>query len=348
MTQQRHHRPLNILLAACALAWLPGSAFAQVQAAASPLPSTITAGIPGVVAAGTRIELIKEGFSGTEGPVALPDGSFAFTETQAARITRIAPDGTISTLLSDTNGANGLGFGAHGELYAVQVQQPRVGIIYPPERAKTLVERYEGAPFGRPNDLVVSQLGHVYFTDSGAQAPRPPQSGASATPAPVPKADQPTPNKPAVYRIGNDGSVKRLANDIERPNGIQLSPDEKVLYVANTAGEYVLAYDLADDGTVGPKRNFAKLEGWRTTETGATSSGADGLAVDARGRLYVASTVGIQVFSPEGQPLGIIALPKAPQNIAFAGPGKRTLYVVGRGAAYKIATIASGYGGRAK
>jgi gluconolactonase len=335
-----HPRIRALMLAAFAFVYLPNLASAQEQPAANAV-STVAAGIPGVVAAGTRIELIKEGFSGTEGPVALPDGSFAFTETQAARITRIAPDGTVSTLLENTNGANGLGFGAHGELYAVQVLQPRVGIIHPPERARTLVERYEGATFGRPNDLVVSQLGHVYFTDSGAN-----RAAQGAAPA-APKADQPEPNKPAVYRIGNDGSVKRLANDIERPNGIQLSPDEKVLYVANTAGEYVLAYDLADDGTVGPKRNFAKLEGWRKTDTG-TSSGADGLAIDARGRLYVASTAGIQVFSPEGQPLGIIALPKSPQNIAFAGPGKRTLYAVGRGSAYKIATLTAGYAGRAK
>jgi gluconolactonase len=335
------HRLINpVLLAASALACLPGTALSQQ--APSPV-GTVTTGIPGVVASGAAIELIKEGFNGTEGPVALPDGSFAFTETQAARITRIAPDGSISTLLENTNGANGLGFGAHGELYAVQVAQPRVGIIHPPERAKTLVERYEGAGFGRPNDLVVSQLGHVYFTDSGANRAAQP---AGAAPA-APKADQPPTNKPAVYRIGNDGSVKRLANDIERPNGIQLSPDEKVLYVANTAGEYVLAYDLADDGTLGAKREFAKLAGYRQTDTG-WSSGADGLAVDARGRLYVASTAGIQVFSPEGQALGIITLPKAPQNIAFAGPGKRTLYAVGRGAAYRIATLTAGYAGRAK
>ncbi|MFZ5528498.1 MAG: SMP-30/gluconolactonase/LRE family protein [Pseudomonadota bacterium] len=335
------HRLINpVLLAASALACLPGTALSQQAPSAV---GTVTTGIPGVVASGAAIELIKEGFSGTEGPVALPDGSFAFTETQAARITRIAPDGAISTLLENTNGANGLGFGAHGELYAVQVLQPRVGIIHPPERAKTLVERYEGAGFGRPNDLVVSQLGHVYFTDSGANRTAPP---AGAAPAAA-KTEQPPTNKPAVYRIGNDGSVKRLANDIERPNGIQLSPDEKVLYVANTAGEYVLAYDLADDGTLGAKREFAKLAGYRQTDTG-WSSGADGLAVDARGRLYVASTAGIQVFSPEGQALGIITLPKAPQNIAFAGPGKRTLYAVGRGAAYRIATLTAGYAGRAK
>ncbi|MEO7579780.1 MAG: SMP-30/gluconolactonase/LRE family protein, partial [Massilia sp.] len=130
-------------------------------------------------------------------------------------------------------------------------------------------------------------------------------------------------------------------------NGIQLSPDEKVLYVANTYGEHVLAYDIGADGKLGARRNFAKLEGYRKTDTGF-SSGADDLAVDAAGRLYVASTAGIRVFSAKGEALGIIALPKPPQNLAFAGAGKQTLYVVGRGAAYRIATLSTGFAGRAK
>lgn len=300
------------------------------HAGATPVGAPL-AGIAGVVAPGTSVELIREGFTGTEGPLVLPDGSLIFTETVANRITRIGADGSTSTFLDNSNGANGLGFGPSGALYAVQVLQPRVGIIYPPERARTLAEQFEGAPFGRPNDLVVDRRGNVYFTDSGAAA----------------KPDQPAPARPAVYRIGADGALERLASDIERPNGIQLSPDEKVLYVANTAGEHVLAYDIGADGRLGPRRDFARLEGWRKTDTG-TSSGADGLAVDSAGRLYVASTAGIQVFSARGEALGIIALPKPPQNLAFAGPDKKTLYVVGRGAAYKIAVLSAGYGGRAK
>lgn len=303
--------------------------------AASVQAQEVTPAIAGVVTAGTKVELIKEGFNGTEGPVALPDGSFAFTETLANRITRIAADGSTSTFLDNSNGSNGLGFTANGDLYAVQVLKPRVGIVYPAAKAKVLVEQFEGKAFGRPNDLVVTPQGTVYFTDSG--------------PAPnaQPKPDPATVNKPAVYQITPTGDVKRLANDIERPNGIQLSPDNKVLYVANTAGEHVLAFDIAADGSVGPRRNFARLEGWRKTDTG-TSSGADGLAVDAEGRLYVASTVGIQVFSKQGEALGTIPLPKAPQNLAFAGPDKKTLYVVGRGSAYKIAVLTPGVAGRAK
>ncbi|HEX3139981.1 MAG TPA: SMP-30/gluconolactonase/LRE family protein, partial [Rhizobacter sp.] len=97
------------LLAACAQAptALPTAAHTTV--------------IPGVVSAETPIELIKEGFSGTEGPVALPDGSLIFTETQANRITRIAADGSTSTYHDNSNGSNGLGFTANGDLYAVQV-----------------------------------------------------------------------------------------------------------------------------------------------------------------------------------------------------------------------------------
>lgn len=312
-------------------------ALGPVPAAFALQSAGTTPAIAGVVAAGTPIELIREGFKGTEGPLGLPDGSLLFTETQDQRITRIAPDGSVSSFLDNSNGANGLGFAPNGDLVAVQVADTRVGVVHPPERARSLVERFEGRRFGRPNDLVVDRRGTVYFTDSGANAA---QAGAAA-------ADTDAVAPPAVYRISPAGALQRIAADIERPNGIQLSPDEKVLYVANTWGEHVLAYDIADDGSIGPRRNFARLAGYRKTDTGY-SSGADGLAVDAQGRVYVASTVGVQVFGPKGEALGVIELPKPPQNLAFAGADKRTLYVVGRGAAYRIATLAAGHPGRAK
>lgn len=298
-----------------------GSVFAQGNG---------TPAIEGVFAAGTPIDLIKEGFEGTEGPLPLPDGTVIFTETQANRITQIAADGSTSTFIASSGGANGVGFNAAGELVAVQTVKPSIAVIYPADKARTLVDQYEGKPFNRPNDLVVDRRGGVYFTDPGAR----PEPGQPAPPT-------------AVYYLSPKGTLQRLATDIERPNGIQLSPDEKTLYVANTGGEYVLSYDVKRDGSVSGRRNFAKLEGVQKTETGV-SSGADGLAVDAKGRLFVASTAGIQVFDTKGQSLGIVPLPKAPQNLAFAGPGKKTLYVVGRGAAYRIATLTAGYEGRAK
>jgi gluconolactonase len=322
---------LVLLMTACAQT--PSSA----PTAQSPGPTAAapSPGIPGVFTAGTPIEFIKDGFKGTEGPLGLSDGSRIFTETQDNRITRIGEDGSITPFLADTNGANGLGLNPAGDLVAVQVVKTRVGVIHPAGKVKVLADQFEGKPFGRPNDLVVAKDGTIYFTDSGVNR----QPGQ-----PAPSTDT---AKPAVYRITTQGQLQRLAADIERPNGIQLSPDEKVLYVANTAGEHVLAYDLGTDGKVGARRNFAKLAGFRQTANGS-SSGADGLAVDALGRLYVATNVGIEVFSAEGEALGTVPLPRQPQNLAFAGKDKRWLYIVGRGGAWRIATLTPGHFGRAK
>src|SRR6185503_18286831 len=107
-------------------------------------------------------------------------------------------------------------------------------------------------------------------------------------------------------------------------------------------------FDVAADGSVSNKRNFAKLAEVTTDAKGGMNSGADGLAIDSAGRLYVASNPGVQVFSSTGQALGVIPTPVRPQNIAFAGPGKGTLYIVGRGNVYKVALQAKGFAGRAK
>jgi gluconolactonase len=128
---------------------------------------------------------------------------------------------------------------------------------------------------------------------------------------------------------------------------VSLSPDEKTLYVADTFGEYVLAYQVASGGAVSQPKNFARLAGFKQTENGP-SSGADGLAVDAQGRLYVASSAGVEVFDRRGKALGVIELPKAPQNLAFAGSSGNALYVVGRGAVWKIDTLTRGPANRAK
>ncbi len=318
------HKFITIGLTAVAALLLHGQA-----SAAEP----VTPAIAGVVAGGVKIELVKDGFNGTEGPITLPDGGLIFTETKAERIIRIQPDGAVSTFLEKTNGANGLAFDNDGLLYAVQVLKPRVGVIYPAGKEKNLVENDQGTPFQRPNDLVRDQQGGLYFTDSGTRA--------------TPENPNPPKSNPGVYYLSPAGELKRLANDIERPNGITLSKDEKTLYVANTLGEQVFAFDLSAPGVAGNRRHFAKLEGWQNTEQG-WSSGADGLAIDELDRLYVTSNAGIEVFDKQGQALGVIPIPKKPQNLAFAGQDKKTLYVVGRGAVYKLPVLTAGFKGRAK
>jgi len=194
------------------------------------------------------------------------------------------------------------------------------------------VDSYEGKPLARPNDLVVDKRGGVYFTTAWIN----------------PDQNPPPPPQPlAVYYITPAGKTLRIAEGIERPNGIQLSPDERTLYVNNSNGEYMLAFDIQADGTVRNRRNFAKYDGVTRTAARITS-GADGLAIDSQGRVYACTRVGIQVFSAQGQHLGTIPLSRAPQNLAFAGTDKKTLYVVGRGAAFKVQMLAQGFTGRAK
>jgi len=298
---------------------------------------TTATAIPGVVAAGTRIEVIKSGFNGTEGPIGMADGSLLFTETQANRITRIDQDNNLTTFLENTNGSNGLAFDAKGRLISVQTTPGKtlIGVIYPKGQEATLSDNFDGKPFGRPNDLVVDKKGGVYFSEPGPNA-------TPGQPAPAP------PLTPAVYYVPAGGKSMRIAEGIARPNGIQLSPDEKTLYVNDTAGEYALAFDIKPDGSVGNRRNFAKYPTVNKTPAGAFNSGADGLAIDNEGRVYVVSLGGVHVFSPKGGLLGTIPLSLQGQNIAFAGADKNTLYIVGRGAAFKVRLLTEGYRGRAK
>ncbi len=308
------------------------------QAPAPPVVAETTAtAIPGVIAAGTKIEVIKSGFTGTEGPIGMSDGSLLFTETQANRITRIDKDNNITSFLENTNGSNGLAFDSKGRLISVQTTPGKalIGVIYPKGQEATLSDNFDGLPYGRPNDLVVDKKGGVYFSEPGPNATpgQPPPTPALAA---------------AVYYVPAGGKSMRIAEGIVRPNGIQLSPDEKTLYLNDTAGEYVLAFDIKPDGSVGNRRNFAKYPTVNKTPAGAFNSGADGLAIDNDGRVYVVSLGGVHVFSPKGELLGTIPLSLQGQNIAFAGADKKTLYIVGRGAAFKVRLLAEGYRGRAK
>ncbi len=285
---------------------------------------SVASGIPGVLRAGAVIEVVREGIDGTEGPLPQADGSLLFTENRAGRILRIAPDGSSSVWLEDSGGANALALSPQGEIVAALTATPGIGIVKAGEAPRVLAGSFEGQPFNRPNDLVVGRRGQVYFTDPGANP------AAGETPKPV-----------AVYQLTAAGHVQRIAAEVERPNGIALSPDERTLYLADTAGEWLLAFDVDAGGAVSGQRRFARLAAYQQTDTGPRS-GADGLAVDAEGRVYVATSAGVEVFSPRGEALGVLALPKAPQNLAFAGEDRSTLYVVGRGSVYRVATLTRG------
>ena len=299
----------------------------QEQAPEASLTDSVTPGIPGIVAAGTKIEFIKDGFDGAEGPAPLPDGSMIFSEIDGNRITKVAQDGSTSPFVEPSGDSNGIGFDATGRLIATQNTEGKTGIavVYPPGSETFLASDYEGEPFDRPNDLVIAKNGGVYFTDPGPQR---------------------------IFYIPPGGKAVLAADGkkdgITRPNGIQLSPDEKTLYVNDIRGEYMVAYDVQSDGSLTNKRNFAKYVGVETRPEGGFAAGADGMAVDGAGNVYTTSNAGVDVFDSQGMHLGTIHTPRHPQNLAFAGPDKKTLYLVGRSSVFRIQMIAQGHMGRSK
>jgi gluconolactonase len=286
--------------------------------------TTTTKAIKGVLGEATPVVLVRDGFKAVEGPLAQPDGGLLFGDNQSNQIVRIAPDGTVSSWFDNSGGANALTRTPAGDIVATLVGDKVVAVMKPGSPPRPLVNGYNGTPFNRPNDLVASRRGDIYFTDTAA-------AGATAPALPS-----------ALYQITDKGELLRITTDIARPNGVALSPDDGTLYVANTAGEYIIAFNLDRKGRVGKRRDFAQLAMPPPQNGAPASSGADGIAVDEEGRLYVATTLGVQVFSSKGKPLGTIEMPKQPQNLAFAGPGRTSLYVVGRGAVYRISTLTHG------
>jgi gluconolactonase len=156
--------------------------------------------------------------------------------------------------------------------------------------------------------------------------------------------------KKGLLYLAPNGSVIQVDDQLEAPNGLVLSPDERVLYAADSFGDTLIAFDVGKDGALTNRRPFGHLEGaTRRTASGVLRS-ADGLAVDAQGRVYAATRIGVEVLSPSGQHLGTIPITGGTgmQNLAFAGATKQTLFVVGARAIWRIRMEAQGYRGRAK
>ena len=295
-------------------------------AAALAGPPALAQGLQGIIAPGAQPDAVQSGFQFTEGPVWSPDGSLYFSDVRANRIYRLGADGKATVYAENTEGANGLAFDRRGHMLAVQGGGACVSRVQD-GRFTPLAQKVGDRPLVRPNDLIPDARGGVYFTDPGAR------------PMPGETPDR----KPSVYYMRPDGTVVLVDDTVARPNGISLSLDGKTLLVADSMGEWVIGYDVQPDGTVRNRRQFARLR-----DVEAARSGADGMAVDSRGRLYVTSTTGIQVFDPRGEHLGTITVPKKPSNLAFGGPDRKTLYITAGDTLYRLRMAAEGPRDRAK
>lgn len=265
----------------------------------------------------------------TEGPTVDAQGNVYFTDTANARIFRLSTDGVRTVFREPSNRANGLIFDAQGRLIACEgsdetVNEPRVTRTEMlTGKVETLADRFEGKRLNEPNDVTLDGMGRIYFTDRPRAIPDREQTGLNA-----------------VYRIDPDGSLHRILAqpEIEKPNGIVISPDDKTLYLIEShpdvrRARMIRAYDLLPDGTVTNMRVFHDFYPGRS---------GDGMTIDSEGNLYVAAGLhnrrgtsetldtrcGIHVFSPDGKLKEFVAIPEDTiTNCAFGGPDLKTLYV---------------------
>ncbi len=278
-----------------------------------------------------NIELVAEGFEFPEGPIAMADGSVILTEIKARRLTRVTSDGRKETLVETGGGPNGAAIGPDGAIWITNnggsfewLDNGGLTIPGPTPASHTggMIQRYDlasgklatvydscdGARLVGPNDLVFDRTGGFWFTDHGCSTPDGRKNGA-------------------VYYARTDGShISRQKGHLISPNGIGLSPDETVVYVADTQLGRLWAFDVAEPGVLAPAAGFApgrvicNLPGYQLL---------DSLAVEASGKVCVATIIngGITAFDPNGSTEHFAFPDLICTNICFGGPDMRTAWV---------------------
>ncbi|MGH7232594.1 MAG: SMP-30/gluconolactonase/LRE family protein [Nitrospiraceae bacterium] len=289
-----------------------------------------------IVAPSAKLEKLAEGFAFTEGPVWVPgtskaDGYLLFSDPNNNTIYRLATNGDVSVFRAKSGysgfnigeyrqpGSNGLALDKQGRLTINQHGNRRVVRVEPRGNITVLADRYEGKRLNSPNDLVYRSDGALYFTDP---------------PFGLPKVfDDPGKELPysGIFSLIN-GQLKLISTDLNGPNGLAFSPDEKYLYVDNwdPKKKVVMRYEVHADGTLANGKVFFDMA------NAPGEDALDGLKVDQKGNVYVTGPGGLWIISPEGQHLGTIKGPEGPHNMAWGDEDGKMLYITAETGIYRI------------
>lgn len=263
------------------------------------------------VAPGAKIVKEPGEYLFTEGPQFLHDGRLVFSDIPANKL-YVMKGGEVSIFRDPSRNANGNTLDSTGRLITCEHGSRQVTRTDGSGKVTVIASTFEGKKLNSPNDACVSKKGRIYFTD--------PPYGIRPD-----EQEQPV---NGVYMIEGE-KLTLLLKDFDRPNGIVLSPDEKTLYVADTAKNHIRAFPVLPNGLLGEGKVLA------------STPNPDGLRVDTKGRIWSASGDGANVISPDGKVLEVIKFPEAPANLCFSRDGG-TLYVTARKGLYSVKVTAKG------
>jgi gluconolactonase len=291
-----------------------------------------------------KIEKIASGLKFAEGPVWVrKPGYLLFSDIPANVINKWTPDGKVSPVVNPSGftgtddslagvpitngfetvyliGSNGVTldkqarivFAAHGDRGIIRIEKDG--------KRTVLADHYDGKRLNSPNDLVYRSDGTLYFTD--------PPAGLRPVNREFPQKEL---SFNGVFLIAKDGTLRLATKEVSFPNGLAFSPDEKYLYVDDTAKQLIMRFAVQSDGSLGAGQLFFDMSPLKQ-QPGV----ADGMKVDKKGNLYCTGPGGILVISPEGKHLGTISATELPANVAFGDSDGKTLYMAARTGLYRI------------
>jgi gluconolactonase len=267
-----------------------------------------------------KIEVLASGFEWSEGPVWVKNGGYLlFSDVPKNTVYKWTAKEGLSEFLKPSGytgvsgysrepGSNGLTLNREGELVLAEHGDRRITRMPLTGGGKvTIAQHWEGKRFNSPNDVVQHSSGAYYFTDPPYGLPKQEKDSTREI------------QQFGVYRVGTDGKVTQVVPDLQRPNGLAFSPDEKTLYVAQSHSDaFIMAYPVQADGSLGKGTVFFDA---RPLMKQGLRGAPDGLRVDAKGNVFSTGPGGVLVLTPQGKLLGRISTGEATANCTFGDDG---------------------------
>ena len=260
-----------------------------------------------VLTPGDDWQLVSEGHRGTDGPAVNGAGELFFSDPSTNRIHRVGADGKSTVFAENTNGANGMMFGPDGRLYAGATRTKQIVAYDMAGKTEIVAEN------ATVNDLAINVRGDIYFSDTAAKR---------------------------IWLLPKGGQPRVVDEGIDSPNGVLFSPDQSLLYVSDYVGQLSWVFQVQPDGSLSHKQRYFYVH----MPDAATRSSSDGMAVDADGRVYIATALGVQVFDQIGKCHAILPAPNraALSNVEFGGANMDELYITNGDKVFKRKTKVKG------